>query len=120
MSETAKKGQVLIVEDESMIAMLLESLVTDLGYDVVVVAGTVDDGLKALDGDTIDVAILDINLRGKQSYEVADRLIDRNIPFIISTGYQEGTIDEPYRSRPVLAKPFRKDELAEALSKALS
>jgi CheY-like chemotaxis protein len=66
-----------------------------------------------------DVAILDVNLKGETSYPVADVLELRKVPFLFATGYGTEAIPEKYRQRVVLQKPFKKQELEEALLRAL-
>lgn len=110
---------ILLVEDEAMVAMLLEDMLNQLGCHVVEVASRVDTALQAVDARTFDVAILDVNLKGETSYPVADLLGLRKMPFLFATGYGIQAIPEPYRQHIVLQKPFRKQELEEALLSAL-
>ncbi|HEY8005344.1 MAG TPA: response regulator [Methylocella sp.] len=110
---------ILLVEDEAMVAMLLEDMLNQLGCHVVEAAARVDTALKAVESRIFDVAILDVNLKGETSYPVADLLCLRNVPFLFATGYGIQAIPEPYRQRIVLQKPFRKHELEEALLSAL-
>ena len=116
MAQSPRGLRVLIVEDETMIAMLLESMITDLGHEVAAMAGHKEDAMEAIQTVAFDIAILDVNLAGERSYRIADALIERDIPFVFSTGYGEGSIEGPYRDQPILNKPFRKRELGEALS----
>ena len=110
---------VLIVEDEAMVAMLLEDLLHELGCHVVEIASRVETALASILARIFDVAILDVNLKGETSYPVADVLELRNVPFLFATGYGTEAIPEKYRQRTVLQKPFRKQELEEALLRAL-
>lgn len=108
-------ARILVVEDESMIAMLLEDLLADLGYTVVSIAATIDAALAALEENRIDLAMVDVNLGGVMSFPVADALKRRGIPFLFTTGYGQTGLSEPYAAEPVLQKPFRSIELKEAL-----
>jgi CheY-like chemotaxis protein len=110
---------VLVVEDEAMVAMLLEDLLHELGCHVVEIASRVETALTSIMVRTFDVAILDVNLKGETSYSVADALELRKVPFLFATGYGTEAIPEKYRQRVVLQKPFRKQELEEVLLRIL-
>lgn len=113
--------RVLLVEDEAMIAMLLEDMLTDLGCHVLGPAYGIGQALElASEHETIDVAILDVNLGGTPVFEVADVLRARRVPLVFSTGYGEGGLRKVDQGAPVLGKPFRIDDLATALGKALA
>lgn len=107
--------RILVVEDEMLVAMLIEDAVTDLGHQVVGPAMRLDAALAAAGEEDFDFAILDINLAGKQSFPVADRLIERGIPFMFASGYGLAGLVDPYRSAPVLQKPFEVDQIAKML-----
>lgn len=103
--------RVLIVEDEALIAMFLEDLVQELGFEPHA-HGTSEGALAALDGaHSFDLAILDVNLGVSLSYQVADALIARGIPFAFATGYGRGGVDAKYRGVPVLCKPVNRELL---------
>jgi CheY-like chemotaxis protein len=113
-------NRVLIVEDEAMISMMIEDCLDQLGYDVVAVASRLDDGLEKARTLDIDVAVLDVNLHGKLSYPIAEILVDRHIPFIFATGYGRAGLPENLRNVLVVTKPFREQQLADALRAATS
>lgn len=103
-----------------MIAMLLEDMLGDLGCEVVGPAYALGPALEIASSEApIDVAILDVNLAGRPVYEVADALRARRVPMVFSTGYGHTGLREVDRNVPVLGKPFRAAELAEALQAAL-
>jgi len=110
--------RLLLVEDEAMVAMLVEDMLTDLGCVVVDVAGTVSRGVAlASDGTlSLDGAILDVNLGGEKVYPVAEALTARNVPFVFSTGYGIAGISEAFSHVPVLSKPYDIRVLGQALS----
>ena len=112
--------RVLLVEDETMIAMLLEDMLGDLGCKVVGPVHALAPALELAARDhAIDVAILDVNLAGRPVFELADALRGRGVPMVFSTGYGGRGLREVDRGTPVLGKPFRTGELADALRTAL-
>jgi len=112
--------RVLVVEDELMIAMLVEDMLADLGCTVVGPAHTLEMALKAVEAEPqIDAALLDVNLAGQPVFPVADALRARHAPLIFSTGYGEAGLRDVDAGSPVLQKPFRAGDLAKALQNAL-
>jgi CheY-like chemotaxis protein len=114
---SAAGRRVLIVEDEFLIRMLLEDMLTELGYEIGAVAGRVDEAKELAASTQCDLAILDVNLDGQDVYPVADLLAKRGLPFIFVTGYGGRGLPENYRSHPVLQKPFQLDELKKMLAR---
>jgi CheY-like chemotaxis protein len=108
--------RVLLVEDEAMIAMLVEDTLEDLGHDLARVATRLEEALTAARSETIDVAILDLNLGGVLTYPVADVLQARGIPFIFATGYGSSGLKEAYSELPTLQKPFNQEALGHAIT----
>jgi CheY-like chemotaxis protein len=112
MTEQAEtRSRVLLVEDEAMIAMLIEDMLADLGCDVVATAGQVDEAVSLARSGSFDLAFLDLNLRGVPSYPVAQALRERGIPFAFVTGYGTVGTDPAHADAPVLQKPFRESQL---------
>jgi DNA-binding response OmpR family regulator len=110
--------RVLIVEDEAMIAMLVEDMLTVLGYEVAGIAYRLEDALGAARAADIDLAILDVNLSGEASFPVAEILRERGVPFIFATGYGTAGHKGDFGDALVLKKPFNVKGLAQALSSA--
>ncbi len=109
-------SRILVVEDEPLIAMMLEDFLDMLGKSVAGTADTVVAALAAIDAGGIDAAILDVHLRGgEHSWPVADRLAAAGIPFVLATGGSGDMIESTHRSRPVLSKPFTMDGVEQAL-----
>lgn len=110
--------RLFVVEDEALVAMLLEDMLTDLGCVVVDTAGSLDQALDRLEdiAGQADGAILDVNLGGEQVYPFADALAARKVPFLFATGYGRVGVAARYPTTPVLAKPYAPDELAAALA----
>ena len=102
---------IMIVEDESLVALSLQDFLSDLGYAVVGPFGRVTEALKELDRRPIDAAILDVNLAGEFVYPLADLLRKRNIPFVFATGYSAESIDPRFGEISVLQKPIDRQTL---------
>jgi CheY-like chemotaxis protein len=116
--QSARPGhglRVLLVDDENLVALLLEDTLAELGHSVVGPVARLATALEMARHEAIDVAILDVNINGEMSYPIADVLAARGIPFIFSTGY--GRLPPEYRDRPALRKPFRLDDLQRSLAK---
>jgi CheY-like chemotaxis protein len=112
-----KKLRVLVVEDEAMIAMLVEDMLIELGHTVIAMASRMRDAIDLAQNGMFDWAILDVNLDGQPSYPVAEILKERGVPFAFATGYGAKGLDTKYRAAPLLAKPFMITELEKLLSK---
>lgn len=114
MTEEMLEGlRVLLVEDEMLVCMDLEDMLTDFGCVVVGPAARVKQALDLIDREPVDAAVLDVNLGSERSYPVAERLSARGVPFLLSTGYAD--VDADYKDRPRLQKPFSDQQLARAL-----
>ncbi|MEF2549841.1 response regulator [Aurantimonas sp. A2-1-M11] len=108
--------RVLIVEDEALLAMHLEDLLSALGHEVVEHATRIDMAMKLAGDCDIDFAVLDINVAGTQSFPVADILRQRSIPFAFATGYGAEGLSDDYRDSPVLRKPYSQADLEGAIA----
>ena len=80
-------ARILVVEDESLIRMLLEDMLTDLGHEVAASAASVEAAKELASTAAFDVAILDVNLEGQEVFPVAEILASRNLPFVFASGY---------------------------------
>ena len=112
--------RVLIVEDEAMIAMLVEDMVLDFGSEVVGPVANVNDAINLARSAELDAAILDINVSGSVIFPVADILTERGIPLIFATGYGSRGLPPRFQNSPTLPKPFSYQSLEEALRTALA
>lgn len=111
--------RVLLVEDDGLVAMSLEDMLSELGCTVAAQAGTLPEALdKARAGGF--VAILDVSLNGKQVFPVADLLSEQRIPFAFASGYGPAGLPASFRNRPMVPKPFEIEELSAALRAALA
>jgi CheY-like chemotaxis protein len=120
MNSVLSGRRVLVVEDEMIVAWLLEDILSDLGCAVVGPAASVKQALAMVGAEAIDAAVLDVNLDGEMSYPVADALAARGVPFVFSTGYDKDRLLDGYRTFPVLQKPFHQSELGDILAKLLT
>jgi CheY-like chemotaxis protein len=111
--------RVLVVEDEALVAMLIEDALADLGCVVVALVAGLDEALDLAASERLDAAVLDVNLAGREAYPAADRLAERGVPFVFATGYGPQGLRDGYRDRPALQKPFEPRELAAALARAV-
>ncbi|MGO9483177.1 MAG: response regulator [Rhodomicrobium sp.] len=98
--------RILIVDDEPLISMLLEDWLNELGHEVVGPANNVASALALIESGGPNAAILDVTLGSETGYPVAERLAERNIPFVFATGHAEGSLLPPHAGAPVLTKPF--------------
>lgn len=97
---------VLLVEDESLVSLLTEEVLTEAGYEVLL-AMRLHEGLKIATHEPLDLAILDVNLGGGDtSYPIASTLRRRRIPFAFTTGYEKAGLEPEYRSEAALQKPY--------------
>ena len=119
MQEPVSDRRVLLVEDEAMVAMLLEDLLADMGCVVVAAVSRIEEALAASQTLDFELAILDVNLDGRETYPVADAVAARNLPSVFVTGYGRSGLREAYRHLPVLTKPFREAELRRIVAQAL-
>ena len=111
--------RVLVVEDESLVAMLIEEYLIDLGCVVAGSARRVAKGLETVSQCEIDTAVLDVNVAGESVSPVAELLDKRGIPFIFASGYGAKGVEARWADRPVLQKPFSPDDLRLALLASL-
>jgi CheY-like chemotaxis protein len=116
MSKLLSGRRVLVVEDETLILMIIEDMLADLGCESVTTVATVGQALALIDTQVFDAAMLDMNLDGNRSHAVADALAARGVPFVFATGYSGRNMREGHRDRPVLKKPFPYEQLVEVLT----
>lgn len=121
-AEDALKGaKVLVLEDETLVSMMVEDMLMDLGCEIVGPFSRLDQALNAVnDGAEFDLALLDVNLGGERSFPLAEVLAAKQIPFVFTTGYDESGMPDAWRGRPSLRKPFMMHEMAAVLRTARS
>jgi CheY-like chemotaxis protein len=118
-AQPAKQAKLLVVEDDVLVRMLLADMVGELGYTVAAEVASIDEALEATRKTDFDLAILDVDLKGRSVSPVADALVARDIGFVFVTGYDDHGLF-PYRDRPTLKKPFQIDALRRCCKSALS
>jgi two-component sensor histidine kinase/ActR/RegA family two-component response regulator len=109
------EARILVVEDESLLAMELEQLLQSEGYSIVGPFSSLARAAESALREPIDLAILDTNLNGEMVYPLADNLSARGIPFIFLTGYGASDLPERFRAAPRIAKPYDPGALSREL-----
>jgi DNA-binding NtrC family response regulator len=121
MAQTGLAGRrILLVEDEVMVAMLLETILEDEKCTTVGPFGDVSSALAAARRETVDAAVLDINLAGEMVFPVAEALAERGVPFLLLSGYGATALPQDRRHWPVCDKPFKSDELVSVLRRLIA
>ncbi len=121
MIESALCGQrVLVVEDDLLVSMLIEDILGDHGCAVVGPFATLAHGLQAARSAALDLAVLDVNLRGERVYPVAEVLAQRRIPFLLVSGYGDDAVPAGHPDWRAITKPFHADGLVKALTARLA
>lgn len=121
MTEAALTGcRVLVVEDEMLVAMLVETALEEENCIVVGPYAGVGEALEAARAEPLDLAVLDINLAGELVFPVAEVLAGRGVPFLLLSGYGEVALPSNRRHWPICSKPFNMDELVSVLSRLVA
>jgi CheY-like chemotaxis protein len=107
--------RVLVIEDESPIALMIEDMLQDMGCAIAGSAATVDDALGCVEAGGLDFALLDVNLGGTSAEAVADALIKAAVPFAFASGYGRAGVPAHLQDRPVIRKPFTGADLEKVL-----
>ncbi|MES2907268.1 MAG: response regulator [Pseudomonadota bacterium] len=110
--------RVLVVEDGALIAMEAQIILEEQGMKVIGPAAAIEQAKALLHDQNIDMAFLDIDINGSFVWPIADILIERNIPFAFATGYESATtMPSKFSKKPLLAKPYRAQELVTMANK---
>ena len=115
----ARSRCVLIVEDDVLLGMAIGLRVQDAGYEVAGLARSVEAALETLSQETVDAALLDVNLQGELVFPVANALAKRGVPFVFVTAHPPLDIPEKHRHRPVVPKPYYDAAICAALESVL-
>jgi len=116
-----KGRRLFLVEDEAMVALAIQGMLSALGCEVVAVASSLHRGLAVACNEAVplDAAVLDINLSGEEVYPVAQRLRTRGVPFIFSTGYGRAGQAPSFADVPTLNKPYEAEDMEDMLVELL-
>lgn len=120
MSQPPAGTRVLIVEDDTIIAMTAEDMLDEIGCKTAAVASTVAEALARAEDTDFDIALLDLNLKDETSLPVAQRLRDTGKRFIFATGYGGLPHGCGFTDAPVISKPYRLEQLAAIISDTLA
>ena len=112
--------RVLLVEDEVLVAMMVQECLTESGHSVLGPISRASEALLAAEEGEFDAAILDINLGDGMAYPVAETLSARGIPFVFVTGYEADAVDERFRDVPILQKPIERQMLERIFPRTLN
>ena len=112
--------RILIVEDNPYIAIALEEMLSEHGLVIAGVAGALDDALLLAASASLDIALLDVNIRDRKIDPVAEALTARGKPFVFTTGCGRAGLPEAFLDRPVVEKPFYIEEILQTLQNALN
>lgn len=113
--------KVFVVEDSTLIAMMIEDMCEAAGWQIVGPATRLSDALELADSETFDIALLDVNLAGEMSWDVARKLNNSGIPFAFSTGYDgDSALPDDLKKSPVISKPFTLADVETKLRQLMS
>ena len=107
--------RVLLIEDEYLIAVMVADMVADLACECIGPILTMEEGIKAAKSVVCDAAIINLIIQGRYAYEITEILADRSIPFCFASGVPQAEIDEKWRSRPFIAKPYTLENVSDFL-----
>ena len=109
--------RVLVVEDEMLVALLVEDVLLEAGCVVIGPFARVSAGLAAAQNETVDVALLDVNVANERVFPIAYALEERGIPFIFVTGYGDGALPKDRPDWEACSKPYQPGQLAAHLAR---
>lgn len=118
--EGMRGKKILIVEDETLISMLFEDILDELGCEVVGPALNLKQAIELAETAEIDAAVLDVNLNGDPIFPVAEILSGRGVPLVFSSGYGASGLPERWQGEPTLPKPFTSTEVAAVLHRLVA
>jgi CheY-like chemotaxis protein len=114
-----KGKRILIVEDEALVALMLEDMLTNCGAVVVGSKSTIGEGSSFAKEENFDVAVLDVNVHGSKIDPIIDILTTRGIPYLLATGYEK--VELPNGHNPTsIQKPYSENSVIEGLAKVLA
>ena len=118
--EGNSKARVLLVEDEALVALMIQETLAEFGYQVIGPLNTASEALAAARESHFDAAVLDINLGDGLVYTVAEILCVRGVPFVFVTGYDADSVDPRFSDVPIIQKPIERDMLQKVFMSGVS
>ena len=118
MTELAGK-RVLVVEDSPVVGPFTADLLTDLGCEVVGPAPNMAAARELIEESDLDAALMDVHIRGERVFPLCETLATKGVPFILTSGYADWTMPDKWRDRPRLQKPYKIDDVRDALADLL-
>ena len=112
--------RIFVIEDDSMVSMLLEELLSDIGCKLAGTAFRFDEAIQKAKSVAFDLAILDVDLHGQRTVPIAEEFARCGIRFVFATGYALPDLPDALRRVPMLQKPFNQEDLKRVLRTALS
>jgi DNA-binding response OmpR family regulator len=109
-------GRVMVLEDEPILGFALEDMLETIGGWEVSLIARLEEAEVYLDGTSPDLAILDVNIHGRLSYGIADRLQGAGIPYFFATGYGDRTHPQAHQAVPTVTKPYTMDDIRGAIA----
>jgi CheY-like chemotaxis protein len=99
--------RILVAEDEALIAIGIESMLLGFGCEVVGPVSEVREILQVVESERLDGALLDVNLRGRQVFDILPEVLRHKVPVMLTSGYDDATLFPPaFRELPRISKPF--------------
>ncbi|MES1200306.1 MAG: response regulator [Pseudomonadota bacterium] len=111
-------ARIIVVEDESLIALMLEDLLMEFGHCVVGVAGNLSQAKALAAAGGFEIALLDVNLAGEQTSDLARSLLSQGVGVVMATGYGVSGVEPDLVDRVItLQKPIDETALAAAIDR---
>ena len=111
--------RILVVEDSPVVAPFTAEVLADLGYQVVGPAPNMATARELIDGEIFDAAIMDIHIRGERVFSLCDALLEKGVPFVLTSGYADWELPDKWQHAPRLQKPYTIEQVQEVLSVVL-
>jgi CheY-like chemotaxis protein len=109
---------ILVIEDDPIVAMIVEDVLIDMGIGVLISA-TLENALLDIEAVNFDAAIVDMYLRGESALAAIDLLLEQKLPFMVLSGTGQHAFRQQYPQVPTMAKPFEKHDLEQAIRQLL-
>jgi CheY-like chemotaxis protein len=113
-------ASVFLVEDETLLRMMMTEMLEELGHKVIAEAGSIQTAEPLARTSTFDVAVFDINVAGSNITPIAEIVAARGLPFVFVSGYGPEGLPAMFKDKPVLRKPFSIAEFGRVINSALS